>query len=165
MLDGFIFDSDLHPIDAVEVFASRKAWEFDRLSEDRIALTVEGQWRLYTLTLVWQPLDETLRLLCTFEMNPPAARRPALFDLLNRVNDSVWTGAFTFWTDQRLMVWRYGLALSGGQVVGAEQIEHLMQSAVAASERFYPAFQLVAWGDAAPEKALKIAIAEAYGRA
>lgn len=165
MLDGYNFDSDLHPIDAVEVFASRKAWDFDRLSEDRIALTVEGLWRHYALTLAWQPMDETLRLLCTFEMDPPALRRPALFDLLNRVNDSVWTGAFTYWTDQRLMVWRYGLALSGGQVVGDEQIEHLMQSAVSASERFYPAFQLVAWGDAAPEKALKIAIAEAYGRA
>lgn len=165
MLDGFNFDSDLHPIDAVEVFASRKAWDFDRLSKDRIALTVEGLWRHYALTLVWQPMDETLRLLCTFEMDPPAARHPALFDLLNRVNDSVWTGAFTYWIDQRLMVWRYGLALSGGQVVGDEQIEHLMQSAVSASERFYPAFQLVAWGDAAPEKALKIAIAEAYGRA
>ncbi|MDB6452297.1 YbjN domain-containing protein [Falsirhodobacter sp. 20TX0035] len=165
MLDGFNFDGDLHPLDAVEVFASRKAWEFDRLSEDRIALTVEGLWRLYTLTLTWQPADETLRLLCTFEMNPPPARHPALFDLLNRANDSVWTGAFTYWPDQRLMVWRYGLALPGGLAVGAGQIEHLMQGAVAASERFYPAFQLVAWGDAAPDKALHIAIAEACGRA
>jgi hypothetical protein len=34
-----------------------------------------------------------------------------------------------------------------------------------ASERFYPAFQLAVWGDQSPEKAMKVAIAEAYGRA
>jgi hypothetical protein len=34
-----------------------------------------------------------------------------------------------------------------------------------ACERFYPAFQLVAWSDHTPQAALKVAIAEAYGRA
>ena len=36
---------------------------------------------------------------------------------------------------------------------------------VMACERFYPAFQLVAWGGETPEKALGIAMTEAYGRA
>jgi len=165
MLDSYGFESDPHPIDAVEVFATHRDWSFDRLTEDRIALTVEGLWKNYALTLIWQPGDETLRLICTFEMSPPTDRLPALFDLLNRVNDSVWSGAFTYWADQRLMVWRYGLALCGGQMVGPAQIEHLMNSAVTAAERFYPAFQLVTWGDTTPEKALHVAIAEAYGRA
>ena len=34
-----------------------------------------------------------------------------------------------------------------------------------ASERFYPAFQMVAWGNETPAEAMKVAIAEAYGRA
>ncbi|WP_128253362.1 YbjN domain-containing protein [Falsirhodobacter deserti] len=163
--DNFIMDNELHPIDAVEVYAADNDWDFDRLTDDRIVLTVTGQWRIYSLTLAWSARDETLRLICSFEMAPPAGRMPALYDLLNRVNDSVWSGAFTYWTEQRMMVWRYGLALSGGQVVGPEQIAHLMHSAVTAAERFYPAFQLVAWGDAEPQKALQVAIAEAYGRA
>jgi hypothetical protein len=33
------------------------------------------------------------------------------------------------------------------------------------AERFYPAFQLAAWGDQTPAEAMKVAIAEAYGRA
>ena len=41
----------------------------------------------------------------------------------------------------------------------------MVRAAVAACERFYPAFQLVAWGGETPEKALGIAMAEAYGRA
>ena len=63
------------------------------------------------------------------------------------------------------MVFRYGLVLAGGQIVAPEQIDKLIAYAVTASERFYPAFQLVAWGDHTPEDAMGVAIAEAYGTA
>jgi len=156
---------DLHPINIVESLAEGHDWEFDRVTEDQIAMAVEGLWRTYALTLTWSAQDETLRLICTFEMEPPEARLPELYDLLNRCNDMVWTGAFTYWREQRLMVWRYGLALAGGQIAGSDQIDHLIASAVMAAERFYPAFQLVAWADKPAAAALQIAIAEAYGRA
>lgn len=156
---------DLHPIDIVETLASDNDWEFDRVTDDQIAMAIEGQWRTYSLTLAWSPADEVLRLICTFEMEPPEHRMAELHDLLNRTNDAVWTGAFTYWAEQKLMVWRYGLVLAGGQMACPEQIDRLIASAVLAAERFYPAFQLVSWADRAPADALKVAIAEAYGRA
>lgn len=163
--EDFLLTDDLHPIDIVEDLAANRDWEFDRVTDDQIAMAVEGQWRTYSLTLAWSPQDETLRLICTFEMEPPEERQSALFDLLNRCNDMVWTGGFTWWAEQKLMVWRYGLCLAGGQVASAEQIDRLINGAVLASERFYPAFQLVAWAGHTPADAMKVAIAEAYGRA
>jgi hypothetical protein len=127
-------------------------------------MAVEGQWRTYSLTLAWSAADETLKLICTFEMEPPEHRLPALYELLNRTNDRVWAGCFTFWPEQRLMVWRYGLIL-GGQTAAPEQIDRMIAAAVATAERYYPAFQLVAWSDREAEEALQVAIAEAYGRA
>ena len=165
LAEDFLSGDDLHPIDMVETLAEHHAWEFDRVTEDQIAMAVEGQWRTYSLTLAWNAQDETLRLICTFEMQPPENRLSALYDVLNRCNDMVWTGAFTWWDEQKLMVWRYGLLLSGGQMANADQIDDLIGSAVMACERFYPAFQMVTWGDNAPEKAMNVAIAEAYGRA
>lgn len=163
--EDFMSADDLHPIDIVETLAEHHAWEFDRVTEDQIAMAVEGQWRTYSLTLAWSPQDETLRLICTFEMEPPEGRMGALYDVLNRCNDMVWTGAFTYWEEQKLMVWRYGLLLSGGQYANPDQIDGVIASAVMAAERFYPAFQLVGWGDQSPADAMKVAIAEAYGRA
>ncbi|MFN3971230.1 MAG: YbjN domain-containing protein [Gemmobacter sp.] len=163
--EDYYASEDLHPIDIVETLAEHHAWEFDRVTDDQIAMAVEGQWRTYSLTLAWAPGDETLRLICTFEMEPPAERLPVVYDVLNRVNDMVWTGAFTWWADQKLMVWRYGLCLAGGQIATPEQIDRLIGGAVMAAERFYPAFQLAAWGDDSAEQAVKVAIAEAYGRA
>ncbi len=163
--EDFLVHDELHPINIVEDLAAHHEWDFDRVTEDQIAMAVEGQWRTYSLTLAWSDQDEVLRLICTFEMEPPAERMGALYDVLNRCNDMVWTGAFTFWAEQKLMVWRYGLVLAGGQIAGSEQVDQLISGAVMAAERFYPAFQLACWGDRTPEQAMQVAIAEAYGRA
>lgn len=163
--EDYLLSDDLHPIDIVENLAAHHDWEFDRVTDDQIAMAVEGQWRTYALTLAWSAQDETLRLICTFEMEPPTDKMAALYDLLNRCNDLVWTGAFTYWAEQKLMVFRYGLCLAGGQMVSPEQIDRLVSGAITASERFYPAFQLVSWADKTPADAMKVAIAEAYGRA
>jgi len=159
------FSDESHPIDLVESVAAWNEWDFDRLADNQIAMMVEGQWRSYSLTLSWSDEDETLRLICSFEMAPPPERMDALYDVMNRCNDMVWNGAFSWWDAQKLMVWRYGLCLAGGQVAGPEQIDRMIMSALEASERFYPAFQMVTWGEQAPVEAMKVAIAQAHGHA
>lgn len=163
--EDFLGLDDLHPIDVVESLAEHHAWDFDRVTDDQIAMEIEGQWRTYALTLAWSAQDETLRLICTFEMEPPEGRQSALLDLLNRCNDMVWSGGFTWWAEQKLMVWRYGLVLSGGHSASAEQVDRMISQALVSCERFYPAFQLVSWSNQMPADALKVAIAETYGRA
>ncbi|MFD1343878.1 type III secretion system chaperone family protein [Litorisediminicola beolgyonensis] len=159
------FEEELHPIDIVEHLAEHHDWDFDRIGDDQIAMAVEGQWRTYSITLAWSHYDETLRLICTFEMEPPDDKLAALYDGLNRVNDQCWAGAFTYWGEQKLMVYRYGLVLAGNQVASPEQIDTMITAAVLSAERYYPAFQLMAWSDKSPKEALQIAIAEAYGTA
>jgi len=158
-------DDDIHPIDIVENLASHHDWDFDRIGDDQIAMAVEAQWRTYSLTLAWSGYDETLRMVCSFEMDPPEDKLPKLYELLNKMNDQCWAGAFTYWPEQKLMVYRYGLVLTGGQAAGPEQIDTMINSAVSNAERYYPAIQLMVWGDRSPEDAMQVAIAEAYGRA
>lgn len=160
------FDSeDLHPIDIVETLAEERSWDFDRIADDQIAMAIEGSWRTYSVTLAWSARDESLRLICAFDMAPPARRVAALARTMCLANDRCWSGAFVLWREQKLMGYRYGLNLAGGAHATTAQITDMVRAAVAACERFYPAFQLVAWGGETPEKALGIAMTEAYGRA
>ncbi|MGB3244142.1 MAG: YbjN domain-containing protein [Sulfitobacter sp.] len=159
------FEDDIHPIDIVENLAAHHQWDFDRISDEQIAMAVEGQWRTYSLTLAWSAHDETLRLICTFEMTPPEDKLPGVYELLNSVNDQCWAGAFTYWAEQQLMVYRYGLVLAGGQDAAPDQIDTMIRAAVMSAERYYPALQLLIWGDRTPKDALQVAIAEAYGHA
>ena len=158
-------EDEIHPIDIVEHLAEHHEWEFDRIEENQIAMAVQGQWRTYSITLAWSGFDETLRLICSFEMEPPEEKLKDLYETLNVANDRCWTGAFTFWEDQQLMVYRYGLVLTGGQIATAEQIDAMISSAVLTAEKYYPAFQLVVYDNHSPNKAMQVAIAEAYGHA
>lgn len=156
---------DVHPIDIVEHIAEFNDWEFDRIADDQIAMAVEGQWRTYSITLAWSGMDETLRMICTFEMEPPVERLPALYEGLNAVNDQCWAGAFSYWAEPKLMVYKYGLVLAGGNIASPEQIDTMITAAVMSAERYYPAFQLMVYTDKSVKDALQVAIAEAYGRA
>lgn len=158
-------EDEIHPIDIVEHLAEHHEWEFDRIEENQIAMAVQGQWRTYSITLAWSGFDETLRLICSFEMEPPEEKLKDLYETLNVTNDRCWTGAFTFWEDQKLMVYRYGLVLTGGQIATADQIDAMISSAVLTAEKYYPAFQLVVYDNQSPNKAMQVAIAEAYGHA
>ena len=158
-------EDDIHPIDIVQNIATHQDWEFQRIADDQIAMAVVGQWRTYSITLAWSDYDETLRLICTFEMGPPVDSLPALYETLNEVNDQCWAGGFTYWQEQALMVYRYGLILSGEQTASPEQIDTMISASVLSAEKYYPAFQLVVYGNRSPKDALQVAIAEAYGRA
>jgi len=164
-LSEHFLEDDIHPIDIVEHLAEYHDWDFDRIGDDQIAMAVEGQWRTYSITLAWSGYDETLRLVCTFEMDPPVDQLGGLYELLNAMNDQCWAGAFTYWEEQKLMVYRYGLVLAGGQVASPDQIDTMINAAVLSAERYYPAIQLLVWGGRTPREAMQAAIAEAYGRA
>ena len=163
--ETFLDEGEIHPIDVVETIATHYDWDFDRVAENQIAMTLEGQWRSYALTLAWSPSDETLRLLCTYDLDPPAERMGALYELLNHMNDLCWAGAFTWWGEEKMVVFRYGLVLAGDQIASPEQIDTMIHAALMSAERFYPAVQLTVWGDKSPKAAMQVAIAEAYGRA
>lgn len=156
---------EIHPIDIVETLAEERRWDFDRIADDQIAMAIEGSWRTYSVTLAWSPHDESLRLICAFDMAPPARRLNALHRAMTLANDKCWSGAFVLWPEQKMMAFRYGLILSGGATASSAQINDMVRAAVMSAERFYPAFQLVAWGNETPEAALGIAMTEAYGRA
>ena len=127
-------EDDIHPIDIVQNIATHQDWEFQRIADDQIAMAVVGQWRTYSITLAWSDYDETLRLICTFEMEPPVDSLPALYETLNEVNDQCWAGGFTYWQEQALMVYRYGLILSGEQIASPEQIDTMISALRTAAE-------------------------------
>jgi len=164
-VEHYLPKTDVHPIDIVETLAAQCSWDFDRVGEDQITVAIEGAWRTYSLSLAWSGHDDTLRLFCTFDLNPPAARLGEFYRLLNIVNDKIWCGSFTLWEAQEMLVYRGGLTLAGGAHATPEQVEAMLNAAIGLSERFYPAFQLVGWSEESAEQAAEIAIEEAYGTA
>lgn len=135
------------------------------MADEHIAIAIDGQWRSYALSLIWFAQDEMLRLICSFDIDPPAERHAILYETINACNDRVWNGAFTFLAKEKMMIWRCGVLLSESSSIGTHHIDKLISDSIIAAERFYPAFQLVAWGDKTPAEAMGVAMSEAYGHA
>lgn len=162
--------AEIHPIDMVENLALARDWVFDRVAEEQIAMEINGSWRSYTITMALSRFDDSLRLICTFSLTDegidlPEERLAEFYELLNLVNDKCWAGGFSFWKEQQMMVYKTGIMIAGTEWVSPEQIDQLLGYAVSAPEQFYPAFQLVLWGNRSPQEAMQTAITEAYGRA
>ncbi len=161
------FDTDAftHPIDVVESLAEHRQWNFDRIGDDRIALEVEGRWQVYSLSVVTGRHDRVLRLASSFALEAPRERRACLFEVLNAVNDGLWLGAFAWWEAEGLMVHRTGLPVGEGAAPEPAQIERLLQGSLEAADRFYPVFQVAAWGAGDAADALALSLPAAVGTA
>ena len=142
---------DLHPIDIVEHIAEHHDWDFDRIADDQIAMAVEGQWRTYSITLAWSAYDETLRLVCSFEMEPPEEKVPGALSHAERCERSVLGRGLHLWKEPKLMVYRYGLVMAGGLGPCPEQIDTLITAAVMSCERYYPGLPAGCLGRSRPQ--------------
>ncbi len=153
----------LGPIDLAEDLAENNDWEFDRVDDDQINFVVAGQWRHYAVTLVMSHADETLRLLCSFDLNPPKIRHAALRELIGLANDRCWTGSFSHCPGLSAVVFRYGLLLCEGAMATMEQVDAIVTRSVATCEQYYPAFQLTCRAGKSPDEALELAITDVSG--
>lgn len=166
MTFSVVSDPDIpaNPLDLVEQFVAANDWPFDRRSEHEMAVEVPGRWCDYSLYFAWRQEVGALHFTCVFDMKVPAAKRPAIFELLAMVNEKMWLGHFGFWGDEGVPMYRHAVLVRGPSAT-AEQIEDLLEIALAECERFYPSFQFVIWGGKSPTEAIAASMLECMGEA
>lgn len=158
-------DRDAHPVDTVERIASTRDWAFDRPSPDELSLIVAGRGGDYSLSFTWMDDIEALHVSCAFDLRVPARRRGEVLELLALVNEQLWIGHFDLWHADNLVMFRQSLFLAGGAEASATQCESIIDIAVDACERYYPAFQYVVWAGKSAREALAAVMFETQGEA
>jgi hypothetical protein len=154
-----------HPLDTVEQFIAAQSYPYDRASEDEIALTVDGRWCVYRLWFAWEGEIDALLFSCAFDMKLPRKTHAGVNTLLALINERMWIGHFDIGAEEASPAYRHGMLLSGGATLGLEQVEDLIDVAVAECERYYPAFQYVLWGGKKPDEAMQMAVLDPVGEA
>lgn len=154
-----------HPLDKIEQLATSQDWPFDRSSVDEISLSVSGKWADYHVSFTWRDDLEGLHLACTFDMKVPDQRRGEVARLVARVNEHLWLGHFDLWTDEGVLLFRYGLLLAGGARLTDGQCDAMLKLGLETSERYFPSFQYVVWAGKTAEEAMEAALFETVGEA
>lgn len=152
-----------NPLDLMEEIVSANEWLFDRASNDELAIEVQGRWSDYRIFAVWQHELGALQFSCQLELKVPGARRAPVCELVAELNGRMWLGHFDLGPDMVMPTFRHTLLLRGAAGASSEQLEDLVEFAIAECERFYPAFQFVIWGGKSASEAMSSAILDTLG--
>ena len=160
-------DAELNfdPLDVVENVLSAENLPFDRTEDGDLAFALAGDWKDYELWFAWRPEGDCLQLCCALDLRAAKARKSAMFELLSLINQRVWMGHFELWPEEGEIVFRHSLALPDGERPTLAQAASMIDAAVEASDRFFPAFDFLVRGAKSPSEAIAACMFETVGQA
>jgi hypothetical protein len=160
-----ITDSRNSPLSVVEEIASTNDWSFERSGQDEITILTQGQWTDYQLSFTWMGDIDALHLACAFDIKIPEARRSEVQRLIAAINEQLWIGHFDVWITTGSIMYRQALILPGGMTASPAQCELMLDGALHACERYYPALQFVVWAGKTAAEAMTAAMFDTAGEA
>lgn len=153
------------PLDVVEHVLSAENLEFDRTEDGDLAFALAGDWKDYELWFAWRPEADCLQLCLSLDMKATREQRTQGFELLSLINQRVWLGHFELWPDEGEVVFRHAMAMPSGDRPTLSQAASMIDAAVEAADRFYPAFDFVLRGGKSPSEAMAACMFETVGEA
>jgi len=164
-LSDYAPQSAQNPLDLLEEIVSANEWSFDRPGSDELGVEIQGHWCGYHLHFVWSEDLSAIHLSCFMDMRIPKKKLTPFAELLMRINTRLWLGCFVVPAEDPSPIFRHTVMLRGAKGASVEQLEDLMDIAIAECERFYPAFQFVTWGGKTPEEAVAASLLDTVGEA
>ncbi|MBY0380899.1 MAG: YbjN domain-containing protein [Xanthobacteraceae bacterium] len=158
-------DSQNSPLNVVEEIAASNDLAFERSGEDEITIGYKGRFTDYQVSFTWMGEIDALHLACAFDMKIPVGRRNEVQRLIAAINEQMWIGHFDLWTQTGVIMYRQALLLPGGISATNTQCELMFETAVLASERYFPAFQFVVWSGKTAAEAISAAMFDTVGEA
>lgn len=152
------------PLDVVEHVLTAENLPFDRTEDGDLAFSLAGDWKDYELWFAYRPEGDTLQLCLSVDLTVPKESRVAAHELIAAINPRVWLGHFELWDDGEI-IFRHGMALMTGEQPSLAQAAAMIDVAVEAGDRFYPAFDFMLRGAKSPQEAIAACMFETVGEA
>ncbi|MDQ0504915.1 type III secretion system chaperone family protein [Xanthobacter agilis] len=158
-------EAPANPVDLVEQLAAVHDWAFERSDDDEITLSLACRWTDCHVSFQWMDELEALHVACAFDLKVPDGRRAEVLKLLAMINEQMWLGHFDLWSQEGVVMFRHALVLAGGATASDRQCEAIVDAAIDAVERYYPAFQFVVWAGKTAREAMDTALFDTVGEA
>ena len=155
----------LDPLEVVEHVLSAENLTFDRTEDGDLAFALTGDWKDYELWFAWRPEADCLQLCLSLDLRAAKDLRGSACELVNLINQRVWLGHYEVWAEDGEIVFRHALSLPDGERPTLAQTASMIDAAVEAADRFYPAFDFLIRGAKSPEDAMAACMFETVGSA
>ncbi len=157
--------SSNNPIDIVEDIFASKSFELERRNPNEVAVEIQGKWNNMLLFFAWEPNMQCMHLSCLMDIETKIEDRSKIFELLALVNEELWVGHFSYWTEQNVPVFKHSVLLNKNDDNFEQKISQIIDIAVKECERMYPIFKVVLTKGMDPKQALYPMMMETFGSA
>ena len=157
-------DLAIDPLDVVEHVLTAENLDFDRTDDGDLAFALTGDWKDYELWFAWRPEADCLQLCLSLDVRVKKGKRGAAYELVSMINQRVWLGHFEVWAEDGEIVFRHAMALATGDRPSLAQAASMIDTAVEAADRFFPAFDFMLKGKS-PSDAIAACMFETVGQA
>ena len=154
-----------NPIDMVESIFTAKSYEIERRNINEVVVEVQGKWANMLLFFAWETSMKCLHMSWLMDINNTIADRSKVFELLALVNENLWVGHFSYWTEQNMPVFKHSVFLNYEEEYFEHKISQMIDIAVNECERIYPVFKAVLTKGMEPQDALYPFMMETIGQA
>lgn len=144
---------EYNPIDVVENIFSSRSFELERRSINEVVVEVQGKWNNMLLFFAWEANMQCMHLSCLMDIETKIEDRSKIFELLALVNEELWVGHFSYWTEQNIPVFKHSVILNDGEDIESK-ISQIIDIAIKECERMYPIFKVVLTKGMNPKQAL-----------
>ena len=149
----------------VENIFTAKSFEFERRNINEVVVEVQGKWTNMLLFFAWEESMKCLHMSCLMDINNTMEDRSKVFELLALVNENLWVGHFSYWSEQHMPVFKHSVFLNHEEEYFEHKISQLIDIAVNECERIYPVFKVVLTKGMDPKEALFPMMMETIGQA
>lgn len=157
--------ANYNPIDIVEnIFASR-SFEFERRNPNEVVVEVQGKWNNMLLFFSWEANMNCVHISCLMDIENKLDDRSKIFELLALINEELWVGHFSYWSEQNTPVFKHSLFLNNENDFFENNIARMIDIAIKECERMYPVFKVVLTKGMSPKQALYPMLMETIGQA
>ena len=152
-----------NPLDNIEDILASNDWDFDRMNDQELVVTIAGKYCDYRLIFLWQPDMKGLQLCVQygFEISPLNLHKAG--KILMTLNERAWMGHFEISSDTCIPTFRYTYLFHNMSKNTHEDLENIVDIALAQCESNYAAFSLLTGDDAANDETLPLALMETVG--
>lgn len=144
---------EYNPIDVVENIFSSRSFELERRSINEVVVEVQGKWNNMLLFFAWEANMQCMHLSCLMDIETKIEDRSKIFELLALVNEELWVGHFSYWTEQNIPVFKHSVILNDGEDIESK-VSQIIDIAIKECERMYPIFKVVLTKGMDPKQAL-----------
>ena len=144
---------EYNPIDVVENIFSSRSFELERRSINEVVVEVQGKWNNMLLFFAWEANMQCMHLSCLMDIETKIEDRSKIFELLALVNEELWVGHFSYWTEQNIPVFKHSVILNDGEDIESK-ISQIIDIAIKECDRMYPIFKVVLTKGMDPKQAL-----------